>query len=71
MEKLADKPAYPFVVDGHYRHYESGMTLREHYAGLAMQGLLQVYPNDICPLKISAWAVEQADALIAELEKGE
>lgn len=50
------------------------LTLREYYAGLAMQGILASCPSGInlkeCPFKDWAKsAIKQADALIAELEK--
>jgi hypothetical protein len=50
----------------HYE-YEGGMTLREYYAGLAMQALVSNRESDICTIVCSAVAI--ADALIAELEK--
>lgn len=55
----------------------NGMTLRQHYAGLAMQSLLPIHwdiheqyesASDLIKC-ISEAAVEQADALLAELEK--
>jgi len=50
-----------------------GMTIREWYAGLAMQGMLASYtdPNMSFPEREAAakTAVEFADALIAELNK--
>lgn len=48
---------------------KSEMTLREHYAGLAMQALLpksEIYLN-----QTMEFAVESADALITELNKKE
>lgn len=53
--KLGDMPAYPMASGDEPRvdkttHYNEGMTLRQHYAGLAMQGLLTNYEvhKDIC-----------------------
>jgi hypothetical protein len=53
---------------------DSGMTLREHYAGLAMQGIIAGPATD--PLTIGdressvvEVAVAVADALLAELAK--
>ena len=77
MSELKDKQAYP-------RSYayqnpqagqselksEQGMTLREHYAGLAMQGFCaddSAWEHN--PNKKAEQAVKMADALIAELEK--
>lgn len=46
------------------------MSIREHFAGLAMQGLLAAdtafhHPSD----RLAIFAVEAADVLIAELSK--
>lgn len=57
--------------------YLPSMTLREYYAGLAMQGMLSNSYSDGCtkPLSLASnqetaeMAVNQADALIKELEK--
>lgn len=66
MNKLADEPAFG-STEGPY----DGMTLRQHYAGLAMQGILasgnaQAFQNSSAA---ATWSVEFADALIAELER--
>lgn len=45
-----------------------GLTLREHYAGLAMQTLCA--PDHYCITEAASLAVAAADALIAELSKG-
>jgi hypothetical protein len=49
----------------------SGVTLREHYAGLAMQGMV-AHPDNWGQATdgIAYLAVDLADALIAELAKG-
>lgn len=45
-------------------------SLREHYAGLAMQGILANSYHDLRNLKgVPAEAFEMADAMIAELSK--
>ena len=47
-----------------------GMTKLEHYAGLAMQGLCA--NSELASLdseKVAKWSVDQAKALIAEIEK--
>lgn len=74
----ADKPAFPSqpvimragvgdtVMD------QGGMTLLEHYAGVAMQGLVAApdpQAQSASPETIARWSVEVARALIAELEK--
>ena len=46
-----------------------GLTKREHFAGLAMQGLITEYGVQQKYELISEWAVQFADALINELNK--
>jgi len=50
---------------------ESGITRRDYFAGLAMQKILDAYRNysESSIKEIAAVAAEQADALIAELDK--
>lgn len=83
--KLSDIPVYPSkkftsqqsALQAGIIPYEisySGITLRQHYAGLAMQGILSSCPSgvDANEMPFNDWAksaVKQADALIAELEK--
>lgn len=78
--KNADMPAMPlFDEDGvplnpvgwvNVRNITSGLTKREYFAGLAIQGLLARYGNDDdFDENRAKWAVEQADALLAELDK--
>ena len=66
-----------------YMHFYTGLTKREYFAGLAMQNLQNVLlrrSSDNRPAldkvsslemtqAIAAYAVGQADALLAELEK--
>jgi hypothetical protein len=54
----------------------SGLTKREHFAGLAMQGILasQYVSNfckedQVCPASVSKAAVNYAEALLRELDK--
>lgn len=57
---------YPPVGDSNVRRDGLRMTLRQHYAGLAMQGLLasgNTYSG------IADIAVKYADSLLAMLEK--
>ena len=61
---MKNKPVHP--------SYDSvaqpGMTLREHYAGLAMQALIDKF-GTMRPFSVLAQrAIESADALIVELE---
>jgi len=60
----ADEPAIPVMDDGGYgQHY--GLTKREYFAGLAMQGLLANGDYE----GVESAAVVKADALLKELEK--
>lgn len=52
--------------------YKSGMTIREHFAAMAMQGLCaNTAYGDTQAGFLAKWSVEQADALLAELAKTE
>lgn len=79
----ADTPAFPVPSEtgGHWadpetckiwEHY-SGMSKREYFAALAMQGLLAVqespWMTESDTKGIAVTAVAQADALIAALSK--
>lgn len=48
---------------------QEGMTLRQHYAGLAMQGLLADPETTAGADLVAKVSVQYADALLAELEK--
>ncbi len=92
MSKRGDEPAYPcyqpdgpLMQDGYPSHGAGvipGMTLREHYAGLAMQGLMSSdlvmrFSDDVVTANPDTtrgkWLAEQAigfaDALIAALNQ--
>ena len=68
---MKNQPAYPVVNRGPDQFVAGwGLTKREHFAGLAMQGMIAGSQG----LKISTeefafQSVKLADALIAELEK--
>ena len=70
--KNSDMPAMPVMDESeiHGQHY--GLTKREHFAALAMQG---VWPDlmDGCQPRHLKYSVKQcvmfADALLAELDK--
>lgn len=66
----ANEPAYPVPNDANVND-QMGLTIREHYAGLAMQGILAANYGDpgIMWGPTAAHAVQLADALIAELAK--
>ena len=63
--KNADKPTYPleFKKEGSYNTegWSNGLTKREHYAGLAMQGLLAL------PDKGTFGSFDEAIELICEV----
>jgi len=64
----AEKPAMP-VTDSNGVG-DSGLTKREYFAGLAMQGLLaNSNLADVEASHMAIWATMQADALLKELEK--
>ena len=71
--KNGDRPALPFNSIEHGYQPSFGLTKREYFAGLAMQGLLahtggqSVYANTT----IVGEAIDFADALLEELEKTE
>ncbi len=83
--KNADMPAMPlFNEHGIPQHVSrlaldnkpnsSGLTKREHFAGLAMQGWLDRCANvphtvRLKPEDIATFAVQMADALLKELDK--
>ena len=46
-----------------------GISLRDHFAGMAMQGLLAADYNDWDYEKLALTSYEQADAMMAEREK--
>ncbi len=63
-----DDLAFPVVFDG--RPY-SGLTKREYFAAMAMQGILSIYVDvdDVHDGKVSLWSTQLADALIAKLNE--
>lgn len=75
----ANEPAFPISVQrgqsGEYwTEQEGGLTKREYFAALAMQGLVDFVPG--CPAidekdakHIATYAVRCADALLTELAK--
>ena len=78
--KNGNEPAYPrkgelIELDGKQcliRGYE-GLTKREYFEGLAMQGQLAFSPHDSfdkykTPEEVADVAVKYADALLAQLE---
>jgi hypothetical protein len=60
----SDMPAMPVSGDMRYDTIYSGLTKREHFAGLAMQALLTHYGT----AANETYAVVYADALLKALE---
>jgi len=75
--KNGDLPANPTIYadlapNGQREIYcdQAGLTKREYFAALAMQGILAAdVNNNVIYKKCAEWAVNQADALLAELER--
>jgi hypothetical protein len=68
----ADMPAMPIgeqIDTCHLNAPCNGLTKREHFAGLAMQGLLSNSALRLTNGEIIIRAVTRADALLAELDK--
>ena len=63
--------AFPVVdgyhKDGRHRGGESGMTLRDYFAGQALAGI----DNDFSAQGRAIWAYECADAMLAARERKE
>lgn len=68
----SDKPAMPQSLkmsDATHIH-SPGLTKREYFAGLAMQGLLAKHGDDDYEEgKIAEYAINHAEQLLEELEK--
>ncbi len=68
-----DPQAHPTDPRALVRSHSNGLTLRAHFAGLAMQGLCveagTMTIEGISCSSLASWSVKMADALIAELAK--
>jgi len=55
-------------VDSQKQYLQEGLTKREYFAGLAMQGFVTKFnaPNE----KYAEWSVKLADQLLKQLEDG-
>lgn len=63
----ANEPAYPCALD-EFNKGLSGLTIREHFAAMAMQGEMARPSGCEVPRNIAEFSVRCADALIAELD---
>lgn len=66
-------PVHPLTdsVDGKLVTFK-GISLRDHFAGLAMQGIVACgkrWPGETTPPEIAALAYRLADAMLKEREK--
>lgn len=75
QKPLAEQRAFPSETES---GYHPGMTLREHFAGLAMQSIITTTKQEgeiteemwqRCFKLTASTAVKVADALLKELEK--
>ena len=67
-------PAFPtneLNADGSVYHQFFGMSLRDHFAGLAIAPVMAALPKDggVFPAQIAHLAYQLADAMLAEREK--
>lgn len=71
-KKNGSELAFPFVETREMQgeSISFGLTKREYFAAMAMQGLCCRVPDGQAKL-IAMWSAEQADALLAELAKTE
>ena len=75
----ADSPAYPVAEDHKVADefaWTAGLTKREHFAAMAMQGLLSNPAlvdtmNESIDRWVSVQATAQADALLSRLEEAQ
>lgn len=75
METLGDEVAFPsFDADGICQNHTLGLTKREYFAAMALQGLALVYAQGTIQMsakEAADMAVFLADALINRLNKEE
>ena len=50
---------------------EPGLSIRDHFAGLAMQGYCACPDNNAPPLSVAKWSYEMADAMLRAREAGQ
>lgn len=68
LETVKETPAFPGCVHSNPGEWTiipgQGLTKREWFAGMAMQGLISSSGVDLKTNYITAWAFEQADSMI-------
>lgn len=61
--------AYPVVAANGLGHVADGMTLRDWFAGMAIQGINAHLGERIQPEIAASWAYADADAMLKERAK--
>lgn len=69
MEKKNGERPITGMFDGCFM-VESGLTKREYFAGLALQGLLACHNIDATGIQIVELSLKYADELLKQLEDG-
>lgn len=70
IQEIVGNPRYPKEVARH--EVKGGLTKREHFAGLAMQGYCggeYIGQSGMPHNQIAEWSVKMADALIEQLNR--
>ena len=67
--KNGDKPINPLLDLNKNKSGLWGLTKREYFAGLAMQGLLSIPNTGISPKGFASRAIEMADEILKQLEE--
>ena len=74
MDKKTGGPAFPTIMrdaDGYVSGRGHGMTLRDWFAGMALQGILAGTPDSICTIdEYANEAYQYADAMLEVRGKG-
>ena len=69
MKITGNEPYYPIVENNDSQSITTGVTIRQHFAELAMAGLCA--DNNVCAGGVAQLAVKITDLLIEELNKTE
>lgn len=65
-----NESAFPEVQEQpQFNHHSYGLTKREYFASMAMQGIVSSPYDDYSHASVAFYAVGMADALIEELNK--
>jgi hypothetical protein len=67
MSYLKHRPVYPIVTPMLRAEPSLGISMHQHYAGLAMQALI-TSPTPMSAQEIAKWSVMMASMMIEELE---